>query len=102
MHLVSHALAWVRALLFGPPECGRGTRCTGPEAGRTTPVPYPSPGMWGATLAAARRRRAPHLWPSPELPAIEDDSINDALVRAYVLHEDEQTLCLASPLRRAW
>ncbi|WP_229914072.1 hypothetical protein [Streptomyces capitiformicae] len=91
----------MRALLFGPPKSGRSSCRTAPEAGRTAPFPYPSPGMWGAILAAARRRRAPHLWPSSELPAAEDDFITGLLVRAYVWPEDERTRCLASPLRAA-
>jgi hypothetical protein len=57
--------------------------------------------MWGAILAGARRRRAPHLWPSPELPAVEDDAITSVLVRAYVLQEDERTRRLATPLTGA-
>lgn len=42
------------------------------------------------------------MWPSSELPAVEEDSITGALVRAYVLPENEQTRHLTSPLREAW
>jgi len=74
----------VRALLLGPLESGRATSDPVPDAGRSLPpVRCPSPEMWGAMLVAARRRRAPHLWP-PEPPAVEDGPVISALVRAYV------------------
>ncbi|MFI1728167.1 hypothetical protein ACH40E_02790 [Streptomyces acidicola] len=50
---------------------------------------------WAAILAAARHRRAPHVWPAPRDPAI------GALVRVYVLAEDERVRALASPPREA-
>lgn len=83
LNLVPRLFERVRSLLFAPHESGRATRIAAPEAGRSLPVRCPSPEMWGAVLVGARRRRAPHLWP-PELPAVEDDPVTDALVRAYV------------------
>ncbi|MER6088127.1 hypothetical protein [Streptomyces bluensis] len=48
---------------------------------------------WATILAAARHRRAPHVWPAPRDPAM------GALVRVYVLPEDERARALASPPR---
>lgn len=84
MNRVPRLLELVRALLFGTPESSHATRGTVPDAGHNLPTHRPSPEMWGAVLAGARRRRAPRLWP-PELPAVEDDFVTRALVRAYVL-----------------
>ena len=41
---------------------------------------------WATVLAAARHRRAPHMWPAPSR---EEPIIGGALVRPYVLPEDE-------------
>lgn len=103
MHCVSQALKRVRNSLLGEPAprdvaCAAQARSVGPH-----PIGFSrSPEMWGALLVEARRRRAPQLWPSPERPLDEDDFITHALVRAYVLPEDEQTRRLASPMREAW
>ncbi|MBG0852934.1 hypothetical protein I2W78_14040 [Streptomyces spinoverrucosus] len=68
---------------------------------RTTPVPAippdttgcPSTEMWGAILAGARRRRAPHVWQNAA-PAVTSDP--GPLVRAYVLPPQERTQVLAA------
>ncbi len=82
-------------------------RRTTPEAltvppGPTRPTLYKPSTLLAALLAGARLRRVRHLWPAPKPLAVEDDFITRALVRAYVLPEDEQTRRLASPLREAW
>lgn len=101
MHLLSRALEWVGEVLCRPHGTSRPARITRPESGGDLPVHHPSPEMWGAILAGARRRRAPHLWPCPQPPAVEDHSIARALVRAYVLPKDERTLALSSSAREA-
>ncbi|MGC9541850.1 hypothetical protein [Streptomyces sp. UG1] len=55
------------------------------EAVPDLPVRQPSPEMWAAILASARRRRAAHPWPTTELPAIAADDIASTLVGAYLL-----------------
>jgi hypothetical protein len=101
MHLVSQLLEWVRAVFFGSPGSGRTAPGTGLKMGGSLPVYNPSPEMWSAILAGARRRRAPYVWPSPELPAVECDSITGAFVRAYVLSEDERARVLTAPVGEA-
>ena len=91
MHLVSRALAWIRAVLLGLPEpdadrhppdtCVDAT----PEATPNLPARCPSPEMWAAFLASARRRRARCPWPRTELPTITADDITSALVGTYLL-----------------
>ncbi len=55
---------------------------------------------WALTLASARHRRAPHMWPPPRQQTLrEDPVIGGALVRAYVLPEDERTRTLGRPAR---
>ena len=93
MHLLSRALVRVRAVLFGPPE---------PESDRTPdepdtapapapgmPANHPSPEMWAAFLASARRRRGRTRTrcpgPRTELPDITAEDIASTLVGAYVL-----------------
>lgn len=98
MHLLSRPLAWLRAVVCGPPGSGRATVS---EASAQPPMPCPSPQMWGAILAGARRRRAPRMWPPTEPPAPTDDIHATALVRTYVLPEGERTRALASSARRA-
>jgi hypothetical protein len=93
MHHVSRALAWVRAMLFGPPKPGRSAaRDTGtgtsPTAVLGMPVRHPSPEMWAAILVGARRRRAPHPWPYTEPPAITAEDIVSTLVGAYLIHPE--------------
>lgn len=102
MHLVSRALVRVRTVLFGPPpESGhadhepdtapaaaQGTRAAVPATRDTAPgqpAHHPSPEMWAAFLASARRRRTPRPWPPADLPAITRDDIASTLVGAYVL-----------------
>lgn len=99
MRLVSQPLAWLKAVFCGPPESSRAPRSRTPETGTQLSAGCPSPQMWGAILAGARRRRAPHLWPPAEPPALADNFHIGALVRAYVLSEDEQTRGLASSAR---
>jgi hypothetical protein len=100
MRFASRALDRVRALLVWVRSPGGSTRITPvPASGPHPTVPCPSPDMWGAILAGARRRRAPHLWPVLQRPAIKDDSVIDAPVRAYVLPEDERTRPLACAAR---
>lgn len=100
MHCVSQALGRVRALLFGPSRPVWSDRTipapapalvpsTGPVSGPRTMGPYPPPEMWGAILAGARRRRAPHLRSSAELPVLTGDTSTSALVRFYVLAPEE-------------
>lgn len=88
MHLVSRALAWVRAMLFGPPESSRTACATAPQTTPSPPVHNPSPEMWAAILASARRRRAPSPWPPSVLPAISAHDITSTLVGTY-LHPPE-------------
>lgn len=82
-------------------------RSTPPEAltvppGPTRPTLCKPSMLLAALLAGARLRRVSHLRQASEPLAVEDDFITCALVRAYVLPEDEQTRRLASPLREAW
>jgi hypothetical protein len=69
MHLLPRAPERVRPLPVGPRDSGQ---------------------KWATILAAARHRRAPHMWPAPPHPTTGD------LVRVYVLPEDERTRALAS------
>jgi hypothetical protein len=88
MHLASRALVRVKAVLFGPPpESGRTARepDTAPAAAPGLPVNRPSPEMWAAFLASARRRRARCPWPRTELPPIAADDITSTLVGAYLI-----------------
>ncbi|WP_234046748.1 hypothetical protein [Streptomyces adelaidensis] len=92
MHLVSRALVRVRTVLFGPPpESGRAAHepdtapGTAPAGAPRLPADHPSPEMWAAFLASARRRRARGPWPRAELPDITPDDIASTLVGAYVL-----------------
>ena len=79
----------------------RAARGATPVTDQSLPVRHPSPEMWGAILAGARRRRAPHLWPALQRPTVKDHSVIDAPVRAYVLPEDERTRLLTSATREA-
>lgn len=91
MHLVSRALAWVRAVLSRRPETDdrrptlRACVGTAPEPVPSLPARRPSPEMWSAFLASARRRRASYPCPRTELPAITADDISSTLVGAYLL-----------------
>lgn len=92
MHLVSRALAWSRAVLFGlhvtgahrppPPDLHIGTST---EATPSPPARCPSPEMWAPFLASARRRRTSPPRPRAGLPAITADDISSTLVGAYLL-----------------
>jgi hypothetical protein len=93
---VSQALGRVRALLFGSTGRGRADRTisaplssTGSGFGPWIMGARPTPEMWGAILAGARRRRAPQLWPPAELPILAGDTSTSALVRFYVLAPEE-------------
>ncbi|TQE35539.1 hypothetical protein Sipo7851_14595 [Streptomyces ipomoeae] len=59
--------------------------------------------MLGALLALARRRRAPRLWPAEPPPAVVEDqaALDEMLVRAYLVPEDERTRLLATRPREA-
>lgn len=89
MHLASQALAWVRAMLFGlpAPEVHHQPPppCEGPALWPGPPPRSPSPEMWAAFLASARRRRGSQPQPRAELPAITPDDISSTLVGAYLL-----------------
>ncbi len=85
MHLVTRVLTWVRARPYGPPETSR-TSCVATwQPAASPPAPPASPEIWAAILASARRRRAPHLWPSGQLPAITAADITSRLVGLYLL-----------------
>ncbi|MGW0708269.1 hypothetical protein ACWD4G_20320 [Streptomyces sp. NPDC002643] len=92
----------MRALLFGWRLSGHRAPTAELASSPNFRAAYMSPAMLRACLGAARRRRAPHLWPSSELSLVEADAITPVLVRAYVIPEDEQTRRLASPARRVW
>lgn len=57
-----------------------------------------SPQMLGAFLALARRCRALRLWRAESPPAVSEGrtSLDGALVRAYLVPEDERTRLLAA------
>jgi len=102
MRFAPRTLERARALLVWARPPSEPTRIPPmPASGPHPTAPCPSPEMWGAILAGARRRRAPHLWPALQRPAIKDDSAIDAPVRAYVLPEDERTRLLTSATREA-
>ncbi|WP_371578559.1 hypothetical protein [Streptomyces sp. NBC_01314] len=91
MHLVSRALAWTRAVLFGlpetddrrpPPDLRNGTYM---EATPSLPARCPSPEMCAAFLPSARRRGTSTPRSRTELPVITADDINSTLVGAYLL-----------------
>lgn len=82
MDCVSRALAWVRLVLFGPPERDCRAALTTPPG---LPVQSPSPEMRAAILAGARRRRGPSSWSLAEPPAITAQDIGSTLVGAYLL-----------------
>ncbi|MEI5520641.1 hypothetical protein WB388_08505 [Streptomyces brasiliscabiei] len=96
MNLVSRQLARVRAFVSG---LTGSRRRDGRPADPNPPVRNSRLARSHALLAAARHRRAPHLWPAPALAV--DDAPYGALVRAYVLLADEATRP-ASAARRAW
>lgn len=48
-------------------------------------MPQPSPEMWAAILASARRRRGSCRRPPRQLPAITADEITSTLVGIYLL-----------------
>lgn len=90
MHCVSRAIVWVRRVLFGPPHPDYDTaRDTAVPATPTTlpglSLRTPSPEMWAAILASARRRRTSRPWPPTVLPAISADDITSTLVGTYLL-----------------
>lgn len=89
MHLVSRALAWVRAVLSGLPEPDDRhlpfRTCVGSVPEPSLTAQGPSPEMWAAFLASARRRRGSHPRPHTELPAITANDISSTLVGAYLL-----------------
>ncbi|WP_405960453.1 hypothetical protein OG235_20710 [Streptomyces sp. NBC_00024] len=88
MHLVSRALVRVRTVLFGPPpEPNRAAHepDTTPATAPGLPAHHPSPEIWAAILASARRRRARCPWAPAELPAIAEDDIASTLVGAYLI-----------------
>ncbi|GEC09930.1 hypothetical protein SSP24_75850 [Streptomyces spinoverrucosus] len=95
MPCVPRALARLRGRVFGRRPPGRHVR--------TTPIPAvppdltgrPSPEMWAAILAGARRRRTAHRWPSGAATVWEPET--SALVRAYVLAPEERPQELAAP-----
>ncbi|CBG73158.1 hypothetical protein SCAB_61371 [Streptomyces scabiei 87.22] len=90
-----------RALLAGGTRSSRRTPSASPALGPRPGRRHRPCGVLEAALVGARRRRAPHLWPAPARPAVEDDALTRDLVRAYVLPEDEATRRLASSTRRS-
>ncbi len=44
---------------------------------------------WATVLAAARHRRAPHMWPHPKQRTPIEESPSSPLVRPYVLPENK-------------
>ncbi|MFE7838707.1 hypothetical protein ACFU53_22440 [Streptomyces sp. NPDC057474] len=86
----------MEALLFGPPDPATSRRAardtstgtgTAPTTSSGESVRHPSPEMWAAFLASARRRRDRTRcpWPRTELPEITAEDIASTLVGAYVL-----------------
>ncbi|MGW0708126.1 hypothetical protein ACWD4G_19595 [Streptomyces sp. NPDC002643] len=102
MNLLPRLLELLRTPLFGWPVSGHRVPDEGLAPTPDLPVNNPSPSMLRAYLAAARHRRAPHLWPLPEPPIPLADAFALNLVRAYVTAEDAGTRRPASPARRAW
>ncbi|MGW0705194.1 hypothetical protein ACWD4G_04340 [Streptomyces sp. NPDC002643] len=102
MNLVPRLRELMRALLFGRRGIGHPGLSVHANFGPNFPIRHAPCGVWGAVLARARIRRAPHLWALPEAPAPMADAFALDLVRAYVVREDEQTRRPASPVRRAW
>ncbi|QFQ96962.1 hypothetical protein F9278_12895 [Streptomyces phaeolivaceus] len=49
------------------------------------PRSNPSPEVWAAILASARRRRTPRSWPPSHLPTITAEEITSTLVGSYLL-----------------
>ncbi|GGX12963.1 hypothetical protein GCM10010383_48730 [Streptomyces lomondensis] len=95
MNLVSLLLDRARTLLFGRAERSAFAGTEPPSgAGPRWAGPVPSPEMWAAVLAGARRRRAPHLFPAATSPAATDDV--GAPVRPYVLPPQERARVLAT------
>ncbi|MDX2900102.1 hypothetical protein PV464_08895, partial [Streptomyces scabiei] len=79
----------MRALLLGLTSSSGAARTDALAARPSIPTRNAPCGVAEAALVVARRRRAPHLWPAPARPAVEDDALTRDLVRAYVLPEDE-------------
>ncbi|MDX3507490.1 hypothetical protein PV755_00885 [Streptomyces caniscabiei] len=75
-----------------------GSSPTAPPSGPSSPLPSQHLDSWEALLAGARLLRARRRRASVVAAAVEDA----ALVRAYVLPEDEATRRLASPRRQTW
>ncbi|MER6157863.1 hypothetical protein ABT147_20295 [Streptomyces sp. NPDC001868] len=91
MHLVSQALAWARAVLFGlpetddhrpPPDLRNGTST---ETTPNLPARCPSPEMCAAFRTSARHRRTSPPRSLAALPVITADDIDSTLVGAYLL-----------------
>ncbi len=100
MNLVPRLLQRVRTLLSRSP--GPSYTTPTPDSGPHPAEGYPSSQAWAAVLAAARHRRAPHLWPAPYTQPTpqpltpENTPLIGALVRAYVLTQDERTRLLTA------
>lgn len=88
MQCASRALVWVRKVLFGPspPDWRTPRETTAVLKMILAPsLPNPSPELWAAILAGARRRRASCPWPPTDVPAITAEDITSTLVGAYLL-----------------
>ncbi|MDX3067277.1 hypothetical protein PV518_34755 [Streptomyces sp. ND04-05B] len=88
MHLLSRALVRVRAVFLGTPASDDVTQeaDTGPVSVEELSYPHPSPEMWAAFLASARRRRTRCSWArKADLPGITAEEISSTLVGAYLL-----------------
>jgi len=99
MHYLSRLLERAARVLFRHDATGRNAHMAAvPPVHPQLPTRCPSPEMWGALLAGARRRRAPHLWPSTKPPALLADSVADAPARSYVLPPEERVSALSVPV----
>ncbi|MFE7762046.1 hypothetical protein [Streptomyces sp. NPDC057438] len=88
MHLPSRARVRVRAVFLGAPVSDRAAQeaDTGPISVEELSIPHPSPEMWAAFLASARRRRARCSWArKADLPGITAEEISSTLVGASLL-----------------
>ncbi|MDX3516640.1 hypothetical protein [Streptomyces scabiei] len=88
MHHLSRALVRVRAVFLGTPASGHAAQeaGTGPVSVEELSIPHPSPEMWAAFLASARRRRARCSWArKADLPGITAEEISSTLVGACLL-----------------
>ncbi|GEC06581.1 hypothetical protein SSP24_42360 [Streptomyces spinoverrucosus] len=99
MPSVPRALAGLRDRVFGRRAPGTNARTATVRTVLPDSADCPSPEMWGAILAGARRRRAAHLWPAA-VPSVWEPQTS-ALVRAYVLPPQERARVFVAPAGEA-